>query len=106
MMTLKNPGDIWKASPRFESGISHLLVDIPSVDRTFDEGKLWAHHIFWKVKQGSHDVNKKSHSLNTVTEMVYIPNIIEDGIYLLNIQIAPFVSDAAPSRPVIFKIKN
>ena len=89
-----------------ELGISHLLVDIPSVDRTFDEGKLSAHHIYWKVKQGSHKVDKNDHSLNTITEMVYINNKIEDGLYLLNLQIAPFVSDAAPSRPVIFRITN
>jgi arylformamidase len=89
-----------------ELGIQHLLVDIPSVDRTFDEGKLSVHHIYWKVKQGSHKVDKNNHSPNTITEMVYITNKIEDGLYLLNLQIAPFVSDAAPSRPVIFRIMN
>src|SRR4030095_3138906 len=41
-----------------ELGVKHLLLDIPSVDRTYDEGKLSAHHIFWNVPQGSHDVDK------------------------------------------------
>jgi hypothetical protein len=84
--------------------VKHLLVDIPSVDRAFDEGRLTAHHIFWDVKQGSHVVDKENHSLNTITEMIYVPDSVLDGNYLLNLQIAPFVSDASPSRPVIYKI--
>jgi hypothetical protein len=86
--------------------VNHLLVDIPSVDRTFDEGKLSAHHIYWDVKQGSHDVDTQNHSLKTITEMIYVPDEVEDGVYLLNLQIAPFVSDASPSRPVLFRINN
>jgi kynurenine formamidase len=84
--------------------VNHLLVDIPSVDRTFDEGKLSAHHIFWNVKQGSHEVDMKDHSFKTITEMIYVPDEVTDGIYLLNLQIAPFVADASPSRPVIMRL--
>jgi kynurenine formamidase len=87
-----------------ELGVEHLLVDIPSVDRAFDKGRLTNHHIYWNVKQGSHEVDKRNHSLNTITEMIYVPNDVEDGLYLLNLQIAPFAADAAPSRPVIYKI--
>ena len=87
-------------------GVRHLLTDLPSVDRTFDEGKLSTHHIFWNVEQGSHEVNAKKHSMNTITEMIYVPDSIQDGEYLLNLQVAAFKSDASPSRPVIFKIKN
>lgn len=90
----------------FSLDVVHLLVDIPSVDRAYDEGKLSAHHIFWSMKQGSHDVDKKNHSLNTITEMIYVPENIKDGKYLLNLQIASFMSDASPSRPIIFEIKN
>ncbi len=84
--------------------VKHLLVDIPSVDRTFDEGRLTTHHIFWNVNQGSHEVDKNNYSLNTITEMIYVPDDIKDGIYMLNLQIAPFQADASPSRPVIFEI--
>lgn len=85
--------------------VQHLLIDIPSVDRTFDEGKLTAHHIYWDVEQGSHNVNKDQHSLKTITEMIYVPEEIKDGNYLLNIQIPDFVSDAAPSRVCLFNIE-
>jgi hypothetical protein len=38
--------------------------------------------------------------------MIFVENQILDGKYLLNIQIPAFVADAAPSRPIIFKIND
>ena len=35
-------------------GIKHLLVDMPSVDRLFDDGILSAHNIFWETKRKSY----------------------------------------------------
>jgi kynurenine formamidase len=86
-----------------ELGIKHLLVDMPSIDRIYDEGKLANHRIFWNVEPGSFELNEDTRINNTITELIYVPNEVEDGNYLLNLQIAPFESDAAPSRPVIFK---
>ena len=82
----------------------HLLVDMPSIDRLFDEGKLSNHRIFWNVEQGSKKISEETLINHTITELIYIPAEIEDGAYLLNLQIAPFMSDAAPSRPILFKI--
>lgn len=87
-----------------ETGVKHLLVDLPSIDRIFDEGKLSNHRIFWNVEQGSFEVSEKSLIRNTITELIYVPNEIADGEYLLNLQIAPFAADASPSRPLLFKI--
>ena len=86
------------------SGVKHLLVDIPSIDRTFDEGKLSNHRIFWKVEAGSRAINEASLIYNTITEMIYVPDQIKDETYLLNLQIASFVADASPSRPLLFEI--
>ena len=86
-------------------GIQHLLVDMPSIDLAFDEGKLVNHHFFWNVEQGSHDLNGSTASSKTITEMIYVPNDISDGRYLLQIQITNFMSDAAPSRPIIFPLE-
>jgi kynurenine formamidase len=85
-----------------ELGIKHLLVDVPSIDRMFDKGKLSGHRIFWNVEEGSRAVNKNSHLYHTVTEMIFVPDEVEDGKYLLNLQIPAFATDAAPSRPLIF----
>lgn len=86
-----------------ECGFKHLLVDLPSVDRLFDDGKLVNHRIFWKVEPDSFEINAATRTHSTVTELIYVPNEIEDGEYLLNLQIAPFEADAAPSRPVLLR---
>ena len=87
-----------------EKGVKHLLVDLPSIDRIFDEGKLANHRLFWNVEQGAFETSEKSLVNNTITELIFAPDEIKDGNYLLNLQIAPFVSDASPSRPVLFKL--
>ncbi|MEQ1763000.1 MAG: cyclase family protein [Pyrinomonadaceae bacterium] len=86
-----------------ECGFKHLLVDIPSIDRLFDGGKLTNHRIFWNVEPESREVNADTRINSTITEMIYVPNDIEDGEYLLNLQIAPFESDCAPSRPILLR---
>ena len=40
----------------------------------------------------------------TITEFVFIPNEVQDGLYALNLQFAPFDLDASPSRPVIYPL--
>jgi arylformamidase len=40
----------------------------------------------------------------TVTELAFIDDSIADGQYLLNLQVAPFVADAAPSRPILLPL--
>ncbi len=87
-----------------ELKIKHLLVDMPSIDRIFDEGKLSNHRIFWNVGQGSFEISANTFVHKTITELIYVPNEIADGNYLLNLQIAPFATDASPSRPVLFKL--
>lgn len=78
-----------------EKGYKHLLIDLPSVDKEMDEGLLACHHIFWS------DQRKQN---CTITELVFIPDHIPDGYYLLNLQVAAIESDAAPSRPLLFSI--
>ncbi len=88
-----------------EAGVEHLLVDLPSIDRIFDEGKLSNHRKFWKVEAGKFELNENSRLNTTITELIYVPDKIKDGDkYLLNLQIAPFASDASPSRPLLFEL--
>ncbi len=77
--------------------IDHLLIDLPSVDKEKDEGKLVAHKAFWNYPNAT-----RHHA--TITEMIYVNDRIHDGIYLLNLQIAPFENDASPSKPVLYSI--
>jgi hypothetical protein len=77
--------------------IEHLLVDIPSVDKEQDEGKLLAHKSFWQFP-----FNTRKNA--TITELIYVPNHIPDGYYLVNLQYYPFPMDASPSRPLIYAL--
>lgn len=79
-----------------EKGILHFLTDLPSVDREKDEGKLLAHRAFWA------DNSKKRQKQCTITELIFVKDSIEDGVYLLNLQIASFELDSAPSKPVLY----
>ena len=78
-------------------GIKHLLLDLPSVDREKDDGKLLAHHAFWNYPQATRlDC--------TITELIFVADKIADGLYLLNIQITSLENDASPSKPVLYEI--
>jgi len=82
-----------------EQGVRHLMIDLPSVDREEDGGKLLAHHAFWNYPNATR-------MEATITELVYVDDKINDGLYFMNLQVAPFVNDAAPSRPLLFELKK
>jgi kynurenine formamidase len=88
-----------------ESGIKHLLIDLPSVDREEDEGRLLAHKAFWNVKDVN-QVNDDARFNCTITEMIYVDEKVKDGSYILNLQFASFENDASPSKPVLYKIEE
>ncbi len=94
-----NPPYILQEAARFlvNKGVEHLLIDLPSVDKERDAGALLAHRAFWNV-------GGKIRKQATITELIFVPNTIEDGTYFLNLQVAPFENDASPSRPVLYKI--
>jgi len=87
-----------------EANIEHLICDLPSVDRAEDEGRLTAHRIFWGLAPGATTAQHATRPRATITELAYVDDAIADGLYLLNLQVAPFESDAAPSRPLLFPL--
>ena len=82
-----------------EKGVKHLLIDLPSVDKEKDQGKLLAHNSFWNT-------SGKKRLDATITEFIFVANTIKDGTYFLNIQIAPFENDASPSKPILYRIED
>jgi hypothetical protein len=81
----------------------HILLDLPSVDREDDGGLLDNHRRWWGLESGARATGPKP-SVRTITEMIYAPDELLDGLYVLSLQIAPFVLDAAPSRPILFPL--
>ncbi len=80
-----------------EQGVEHLLIDLPSVDREQDDGKLLAHKAFWQYPD---NVRRNC----TISELIYAKNEIKDGLYLLNLQIASFELDVSPSKPILYEL--
>lgn len=83
-------------------GIEHLLTDLPSLD-CMDDPHLSAHRVFWGLPEG-HDATTAARPGNTITEMIYVPDTVADGNYLLDLQLPAFLTDAAPSRPLIYPL--
>jgi kynurenine formamidase len=100
-----NPAYLEEAAAIFirEIGIQHLLIDLPSVDKEHDDGKLLAHKAFWNVKDVN-QLNEDARMNATITELIFVPEEVLDGSYLLNIQMAPFENDASPSKPLLYEI--
>ncbi len=92
-----NPPFLSEQAIRFvnSKGITHLLVDLPSIDKEQDGGALAAHKAYWSGDRAASC---------TITELIYIPDFLKDGYYLINLQMASIEQDAAPSRPVLFLI--
>jgi kynurenine formamidase len=81
-----------------DRGVEHLLIDLPSVDPEEDGGALQAHKAFWGLPQ-------QPRKAATITELINVPEDVPDGLYLLNLQMAAFVNDACPSRPLLFRLQ-
>lgn len=79
------------------SNIHHLLTDLPSIDPENDGGKVSGHKAFWGYPD-------RVQGNRSVTELIYVPDEIKDGLYLLNLQVPPFELDAAPSKPVLYEL--
>ena len=85
-----------------EQGVQHLLIDLPSIDREEDEGKLLGHKAYWQYP-GTEEAGRLP---CTITELIYVPDSIKDGLYLLNLQIASFEIDVSPSKPVLYQLET
>jgi arylformamidase len=85
------------------AGIEHLLIDTPSLDAADDGGRLLRHRRFWGMAPGDTvAVDKRRHC--TITEMIFVPDALADGLYLLGLGVGAMRSDAAASVPVVYPV--
>lgn len=82
-----------------QNGIQHFLTDLPSVDKEVDGGKLSSHRSFW---ENIGDDRTRC----TITELIYVPEKLRDGLYLVELQIMNLDLDASPSRPVLYTLSK
>lgn len=85
--------------------LKHLLVDTPSLDVPHDEGRLANHRTWWGLgeQRPPEGIDPERRS---VTEMVFIPDDVADGLYWMHLELSPLLGDATPSRPVLYPAKR
>jgi len=94
-----NPPYLQQAAAQLlvDYGVDHLLLDLPSVDREEDAGQLLAHHAFWQYPYATR-------TAATISELVYVPTTIADGLFCLQLQVTSMVLDVSPSKPVLYAL--
>jgi hypothetical protein len=85
--------------------VRHLVVDLPSIDRAADGGRLTAHRTFWGLPPGARRAHDAERRDATITELAWIAPTVHDGWYMLDLQLPAFMSDAAPSRPILYPVR-
>jgi kynurenine formamidase len=85
-------------------GIDHLVLELPSVDRADDGGKLAGHRVLFGLPAGSTSVADATRAQATVTELAQVPADCLDGPCAVQLQLTPWTGDAVPSRPVLFPL--
>jgi kynurenine formamidase len=87
-----------------EKRIEHLVVDVPSVDRSHDEGRLVGHRLFFGLPPGSHARGDAARSRATITELAFIPDEVPDGPCMLTLAVPALGGDAVPSQPIVYPL--
>ena len=81
-----------------KKNVKQFLIDLPSVDKEIDGGLLAAHKAFWNLPD-------KPRKNACITELIFVPDAILDGLYLMNLQIISLEMDASPSKPILYPIE-
>jgi kynurenine formamidase len=84
--------------------IEHLVVDLPSVDRSQDQGRLTAHRIFFGMPASGTDLATATRAHCTITELAQFPAHLADGPCALQLQLPDWDGDAVPSRPLYLPV--
>lgn len=86
-------------------GVEHLVVELPSLDRGEDEGRLGAHRVFFGLPPGSTDLADAQRPACTVTELADVPATLAAGPCAVLLQLARWSGDAVPSQPVHYALE-
>jgi arylformamidase len=88
------------------NGIEHLVLDVPSADRSSDGGQLTTHRVFFGLPPASTSMLEARRPASTITELAYVPDELRDGWYFLSLQAPAIAGDAVPSRPVLYPMRS
>ncbi len=84
-------------------GTRHLVVDLPSLDRSHDAGELAVHRAFFGLPaRGAGGATDAARRGCTVTELAFVPDAVADGVALLQLTLPEIDGDAVPSAPLLY----
>jgi kynurenine formamidase len=83
--------------------LRHLLVDSPSLDTPHDP--MLANHRAWWGLDGREAPEGIDPARRSLTEMIWVPDELADGLYWLQLELSPLVGDATPSRPMLYPVE-
>jgi kynurenine formamidase len=87
-----------------EERIEHLVLDVPSLDRTHDDGHMVGHRLFFGLPPGSTARGDAARSRATITELAFIPEELHDGPCVLALAVPALGGDAVPSQPIVYPL--
>ena len=87
-----------------EKRIEHLVLDVPSLDRTHDDGHMVGHRLFFGLPAGSTSRGDAARSRATITELAFVPDDVHDGPCVLSLAVPAIGGDAVPSQPIVYPL--
>jgi arylformamidase len=87
-----------------EKRIEHLVLDVPSLDRSHDDGHMVGHRLFFGLPPGSTARGDAARSRATITELAFIPDELHDGACILTLAVPAIGGDAVPSQPIVYPL--
>jgi arylformamidase len=87
-----------------EKRIEHLVLDVPSLDRTHDDGHMVGHRLFFGLPPGSSARGDAARARATITELAFIPDEVADGPCVLALAVPAIGGDAVPSQPIVYPL--
>jgi kynurenine formamidase len=87
-----------------EKRIEHLVLDVPSLDRTHDDGHMIGHRLFFGLPPGSIARGDAARSRATITELAFIPDELADGPCVLSLAVPAIGGDAVPCQPIVYPL--
>lgn len=90
----------------------HLVLDLPSLDRSHDAGELAGHRLFFGLPDRGADAAIDAlpsaageRADCTITELAFVPDEIADGAVLLQLTLPAIDGDAVPSEPLLYRLE-
>jgi arylformamidase len=96
----------------------HLVLDLPSLDRSHDAGELAGHRLFFGLPEraagaaGNRATSASAASVAdaaradcTITELAFVPDVLADGAMLLQLTMPAIDGDAVPSEPLLYRLE-